>query len=141
MATYTGTAPSTIFRGGGSRTSTTAVNEFGYWASLFRGINWWTLVPDTGKVFLTGGISSGSSRSLGALAADGSLGVVYAPSANPGINMSKMRGSTLARWYDPTTGTFTSVAGSPFPNSGTHSFPKPGKHSDGTDDWVLVLTA
>ena len=124
-----------------SSLTSTVVTEFVFWASLFRGINWWTLVPDSGNMFLTGGISSGTNLSLGALAADGSLGVVYAPSANPRVDMSKMRGNTLARWYDPTAGTFTSVEGSPFPNSGTHSFPNPGKHSDGSHDWVLVLTA
>lgn len=119
--------------------ATTGVTEMGYWASLFRSINWWTLVPDTANTFLTGGFSSGATLSLGAVAADGSLGVVYAVSTNPVVAMTKMRGTTTARWYDPTTGTFTS-AGS-FPNTGSQTFTLPSAHADGNSDYALVLAA
>ena len=116
--------------------------EVGYWASLFKGLPWSTLAPDTTNRFLTGGSSSGKTRAFAGLASNGSLGVIYAPVNGPiRINMAKMRAPATARWYDPTTGRFTTIGGSPFPNSGIQSFPSPGKHSDGTDDWVLVLTA
>jgi hypothetical protein len=122
-----------------SHLSTTAVTEFGHWASMFQGINFQTLVPDTGNAFLTSGISSGTTLSLAALAADGSLGVVYCPSTNPVIAMSKMRGTTTARWYDPTAGSFASIGS--FSNSGSHTFTLPSAHSDGNSDYALVLTA
>ena len=122
--------------------STTAVAELGYWASLFKGLPWSTLTPDTTNSFLTGGFSSGTTKAFAGLAADGSLGVIYAPVNGPLlINLARMRAPATVRWYDPTTGRFTTVGASPFPNSGTQSFPNPGKHADGTDDWVLVLTA
>jgi Putative collagen-binding domain of a collagenase len=50
-----------------------------------------------------------------------------------------MAGSTTARWFDPTNGTFTSISGSPFANTGSHSFTPPGNNSAGDADWVLVL--
>jgi hypothetical protein len=122
--------------------STTAVAEVGYWESLFTGLAWSTLIPDTTNSFLTGGYSSGTTRAFAGLASNGSLGVIYAPVNGPiQVNMAKMRGSTTARWYDPTAGTFSTVGGSPFPSSGMYSFSNPGNHSDSTDDWVLVLTA
>jgi len=122
--------------------STTAVTEVTYWRSLFGGLGWSTLVPDSTNIFLTGGFSSGKTKAFAALASDRSLGVIYAPVDGPiQVNMAKMRSSTTARWYDPTAGTFTAVGGSPFPNSGERSFKNPGKHRDGADDWVLILTS
>jgi hypothetical protein len=48
--------------------------------------------------------------------------------------------TTSARWYDPTTGAFTAISGSPFANSGTRAFSPPAaNHADGFSDWVLVL--
>ena len=46
-----------------------------------------------------------------------------------------------ARWFDPTNNTYTTVSGSPFANSGTHTFTTSGNNSAGSPDWVLVLTA
>jgi hypothetical protein len=54
--------------------------------------------------------------------------------------MTKLAGSATARWYDPTTGTFAPVQGSPLGNSGSVVLaPPPGTHGDGHSDWVLVL--
>jgi len=51
-----------------------------------------------------------------------------------------MSGSSFARWYDPTTGASTPIAGSPFPNAGAQAFTPPAApHADGSRDWVLVL--
>jgi hypothetical protein len=55
--------------------------------------------------------------------------------------MTCMSGSTRARWYDPTNGTYRSVAGSPFANTGTMQFVPPGSNNGGDGDWVLVLEA
>ncbi len=122
--------------------STTAVTQMGYWAAMFRGLNWWTLLPDTANTFLTSGFSSGVTLALAARAADGSLGVVYAPVNGPlVIDMTKMRGTTIARWYDPTAGTYAVDAASPLSNTGTHSFTSPAAHADTNRDYALVLTA
>ena len=41
--------------------------------------------------------------------------------------------------YDPTTGEYITVGGSPFANTGIRQFTPPGKNHDGDGDWVLVL--
>jgi len=55
--------------------------------------------------------------------------------------MSTLSGVAVARWYDPTTGEFIDVSGSPFANTGNRQFAPRGKNHDGDDDWVLVLEA
>lgn len=45
----------------------------------------------------------------------------------------------MTRWFDPSGGTYTPVAGSPFKNSGTRDFTPPANNSDGDGGWVLVL--
>ena len=75
-----------------------------------------------------------------ALSTDGSLGLAYLPAnATLTVNMAKMRGPTLARWFDPTAGTYTTIA-TGMANSGTHSFTPPATNSGGGTDWLLVLT-
>jgi Putative collagen-binding domain of a collagenase len=46
-----------------------------------------------------------------------------------------------AKWFDPTNGTLQTVAGSPFPNQGSHDFTTPGDNSRGDPDWVLLFQA
>ena len=71
---------------------------------------------------------------------DGSLAVAYLPSVRTiTIDMSKLAGSTEARWYDPTNGTYSAVPGSPFANTGSKQFTPPGNNGAGDEDWVLVL--
>ena len=50
-----------------------------------------------------------------------------------------LAGPAAARWYDPSRGTFTTVEGSPLPNTGERAFTPPGHNGDGDGDWVLVL--
>jgi hypothetical protein len=50
-----------------------------------------------------------------------------------------MRGLTNASWFDPTNNTLSTIAGSPFGNTGTQDFTTPGNNGDGDPDWVLVL--
>jgi hypothetical protein len=55
------------------------------------------------------------------------------------VQLTSLRGAVTARWYDPSNGTFTTIAGSPFANSGAVAFTTPGSNSVGDPDWVLVL--
>jgi hypothetical protein len=74
---------------------------------------------------------------------DGATLIAYVPHAHSGsvtIDMTKLRGMTVQRWYDPTTGTYQS-AGPNLPNTGTHAFTPPAAHPDGSRDWVLRLDA
>ncbi|MBL8199385.1 MAG: hypothetical protein JNK40_00300, partial [Chromatiales bacterium] len=46
-----------------------------------------------------------------------------------------------ARWFDPLSATYSTVAGSPFAATGSRAFLPPGNNSAGAGDWVLVLEA
>jgi hypothetical protein len=75
-----------------------------------------------------------------ALTSDGTLMIAYLPSARPiTVDMSKLAGPVTARWYDPTSGTYSLVGGSPLPNAGIRHFQPAYKNSVGDADWVLVL--
>jgi hypothetical protein len=85
---------------------------------------------------------SGNTHVTAARSSDGSLVVVYLPSTRTvTVDMSKLSGATRARWYDPTSGTYTDVSGSPFANSNMKQFTPPGTNGAGDGDWVLVLEA
>ena len=133
---------------------TTGVVEFGYCRALFKSRSWHSLVPDQGHILVTAGNGtfwSGGSPSSGisendyvtaASSPDGKLALVYIPTARTiTVNLARLSGAITARWYDPTAGTYQSIAGSPFPNSGSQVFVTPGAHADGAGDWVLVLEA
>lgn len=109
--------------------------------ALFESKSWWTLVPDTGNTLLTAGYGTAAYRAVAALSADTSFGIIYTP-ANVGmtVDMSKFAGpNVIARWFDPTDGSYAAVSGSPFAASGTHVFTPTGSNSESDDDWVLLL--
>ena len=127
---------------------TPGVQQLEYMRSLFKSIAWYDLVPDQGHTLVTSGYGTFSAQGVegtddyvtAARTPNGRLGIAYLPqSTTLTVNMSKMRGPTTARWYDPTTGTYTAIG--TIPNRGTHSFTSPADHSDGSDDWVLLLQA
>ena len=109
--------------------------------SLLRSFAWWTLVPDTGNRLLTSGASSGADRAVAARASSGAFALLYTPSIRTlTVDMAQLGGPHVrARWYDPTSGAFTTIAGSPFAASGTRSFAPAGGNASGLGDWVLVL--
>ncbi len=130
-----------------------STREFGYETNLFASRSWCNLVPDQSHTVVTSGYGTYDASTIyhytsnyvaTARASDGSLIISYIPvrssSTNPTVDMTKLSGTATARWYDPTTGTYQTITGSPFANSGSHQFSPPsGNHTDGTSDWVLVL--
>ncbi len=112
---------------------------------FFAPLDWMDLVPDNpsgNKNLLLSGFGSDGSDNyvLGAVTPDGHLGLAYFTfSTNVTVDMTKMAGTTRAQWFDPSSGTYASVSGSPFPNTGTATFMPPGKTSDNSLDWVLLL--
>jgi Protein of unknown function (DUF4038)/Putative collagen-binding domain of a collagenase len=113
-------------------------------------VDWEDLVPDTSHSLVTSGYGScptvgstiGVSCVTDAETPDQTLALAYDPQGNTiTVDLSQMAGSTTARWLDPADGDFTSISGSPFPNSGSQSFISPGTNSAGDHDWVLVLQA
>jgi hypothetical protein len=117
---------------------------------LFEPRQWWNLIPDQSHTVLTAGY--GTYSDSGALGAndyataartpDGSLVMAYLPTLRTAtVDLTALGGAVTASWYDPIDGSFQSIAGSPFANTGTHNFTPPGSHGDGSADWVLVLEA
>jgi hypothetical protein len=126
-------------------------------ARLLDPMPWYRLVPSglpgMPTLVTAGGGTYGSWSHAGSLgghdyvvaAADpqGAALVAYVPSTHAGsltVTLAPMAGASFARWYDPTTGTSTPIAGSPFPNTGPQTFTPPAApHADGSRDWVLVI--
>jgi Protein of unknown function (DUF4038)/Putative collagen-binding domain of a collagenase len=119
--------------------STTMVTELMYWADLLRQIDWETLAPDTTNTFLTSGIGADPTISKAALDPAGHLGIVYACGADPQVDMTHMAGSTLARWWNPVTGEFSTIG--TYDNTGSQTFTRPASHPIEGRDYVLVLEA
>jgi hypothetical protein len=121
------------------------------WGSFFNSIPFYNLAPDQSHGFVTGGFGNPSGNNTGniqtddyvtsATSSDGTLGVVYLPSAAKSIsvNMAQFSGKVGAQWFDPTSGIRTPVSGSPFSNSGSQLFAAPGTNSSGDSDWVLLF--
>ena len=55
--------------------------------------------------------------------------------------MSRFSGEMSARWFNPASGSYSQIAGSPFANSGSMDFSTPGDNGTGMNDWVLILEA
>jgi chitodextrinase len=112
--------------------STPGVTQIGYWKTLMTSLKWWTLVPDQTNSFATSGATTAASS------ADGSLGMAYLQTGGSvTINMARLNGTITSKWFDPTTGASTTIG--TYSNTGSQQFTAPAAHSDGTDDWVLLL--
>ena len=133
-----------------SHLDTTGMQQLMYFKNFFSLRRWYSLVPDQSHTLLTAGYGtyttrgnvSDSDHATAARTPDGTLAVVYTPVSHTlTIVMNNFSSRVTARWYDPTANTFRAIAGSPFPNIGTHKFTTPGNNSAGDSDWVLVLEA
>ena len=113
-----------------------------------RSIRWWGLVPsglNGMRTLVTNRVNVDSTATYIAASAtkDGSLLVAYVPpdfSGTVSIDMTALSKTSYGYWFDPTSGKYVAIAGTPFPNKGNREFPTPGKNSKGENDWVLVLT-
>ncbi len=127
---------------------TAGATQIGYMKSLFESRAWYNLVPDQDHsvltaghgTFTTTGSVNDSDYATAARTPDGTLVMVYIPTPRTlTVDMSKLRGTAAARWYDPVNGTYLQIDGSPFLNGGARIFTPPGTNSGGSGDWVLVL--
>ena len=108
--------------------------------NLLRSRAWWKLEPDYGTLIVSGQ-STEENFSPGAVAADRSFALVYFP-AGQALNLNMAAFADLhvvARWYDPVSGDYTAVAGSPFSSAGIQTLVRADKNAGGSHDWVLVL--
>lgn len=115
--------------------------------TFINSYRWWELVPSglggmKELVNAGGGVPSGEDYVAAAATPDGRLLLAYIPPAHIGsvtIDMTVLRSRARAQWFDPASGQYTLLEGSPFSNTGTHMFTPPGANSRGEGDWVLVL--
>jgi hypothetical protein len=71
---------------------------------------------------------------------DGTFAVVYIPSGRTvSIDMTKLSKRAVARWYDPTAGSYSGAFGQPLPDTDLRQFTTPGRNRAGDADWVLLL--
>jgi len=138
-----------------SNLDTLGAVQFGYFGKFFTPLAWWNLVPDQSHQFVvsgngipytnlsitsaTGTVSTDTYLTAG-LTSDGTLGVVYMPTVRSiSVNLALFSAQVIVQWFDPSTGVYTPVLGSPFANSGSQVFTPPGNDSDGNGDWVLLF--
>jgi hypothetical protein len=124
--------------------------QLGYLVRLFAGRAWYRLVPDQTHKIVTSGYGTFSSTGevesndyvTTAAAPDGTLMISYLPDGGTiSVDTARFAGPVHAQWYDPSSGTYRPITGSPFPRSRGVNFTPPGKNAAGDPDWVLVLTA
>lgn len=118
--------------------------QMAYLQALFKPRAWYDLVPDQdGSVVTDGrGKFGGFDYASAARTSDGKLMLAYLPDKRSiTVDMTKLSGPVYAKWYDPASGKFQEIAGSPLANQGKKQFSSPGKNADGpgNEDWVLVL--
>ncbi len=118
--------------------------------SFFESRAWYNLVPDQTHATLTAGYGTFSSKgtiddndyAAAARTPDGRLAIAYSPTIRSlTIDMTRLSGPVAARWFDPSNGAYSEIAGSPFSNTGSRDFTPSGNNHDGDGDWVLVLEA
>jgi hypothetical protein len=124
--------------------------QVGYLTKLLAGRRWFRLVPDQahkivtagyGKLSTTGNVGS-SNYVTTAASRDGTLAISYLPTQGRiTVDLARFAGRVRGRWYDPSSGKYSGVPGSPFRNAKSAQFTTPGKNGDGDQDWVLVLSA
>ena len=127
-----------------------------FFSDLFRKRPWWNLTPDWTRTFLIATTLSGGSEiendnyTMAAFdTANGKLGIVYCTAIQTvTINLAKMSEPVTVHWYDPTTGNYTNISGSPFANTASHQFTTPAivhteintdNSAETSNDWVLVV--
>jgi len=115
--------------------------------AFFEALPWERLVPagvsTRGPEPIASGQRWGRKHIAAAATTEGDLLVVYVPPAGDGarafaVDLSRMRGASTGRWYDPSTGAFVPLAGS-LPRSAAVEVETPGKNGGGANDWVLVI--
>jgi Protein of unknown function (DUF4038)/Putative collagen-binding domain of a collagenase len=147
---YTWQLPRGWLFGWRSYLDTPGVIQLGHMKNLFALRRWYDLVPDQAHLVVTDGYGTPAPLGTGSVTtdtyltaartSDGALVIAYMPTIRMiSVAMSALSGTAAARWYDPTTGEYITVGGSPFANTGIRQFTPPGKNHDGDGDWVLVL--
>jgi Putative binding domain, N-terminal/Putative collagen-binding domain of a collagenase len=110
--------------------------------------SWWELTPDQTHSIVTSGYGTVPTANTDptlsnycTTAANGYVSLTYCPQhTSLTVDMSKFAAGVTGRWYDPSSGSFITIPGGPFQNSGSRDFTMPGDNANGDPDWLLLLT-
>jgi Protein of unknown function (DUF4038)/Putative collagen-binding domain of a collagenase len=149
---YTWKLPSGWLSSWRSKLDTPGAMQLSYMKNLFVPRKWYDLIPDQQHTVVTNGYGTPAAFGTGSVTtdtyaaaartSDGALVIAYLPTIRAiTVDMSKLAGTTVARWYDPSSGNFVNVSGSPVSNTGIREFRPIGQNHVGDGDWVLVLEA
>lgn len=89
--------------------------------------------------FVRAGIGEGEVKAASGYS--GSAAIAYFPNSRPvTVDTTVLAGAASVKlsWYDPTTGTYTTISESE-PATVNRSIVIPGAHQDGSDDWILLV--
>ena len=123
--------------------------QMAYVKALFEPRAWFELVPDQAHKVVTAGYGTfdgaptpgnhfnmTSDYVTAGRTPDGSLVLAYMPTFRPITAVwtwASCAGALTAQWYDPSSGRYSMIEGSPFANSGSHAFIPPLHNADGDD--------
>src|SRR5262245_11155377 len=94
-----------------------------YLVTFFEPRAWYSLAPDTSHIVVTAGYGTYAETGYvadnnfltAARTPDGKLVVIYTPIIRTfTVDMTKLSAAATTRWFDPSTGSYVAVAGSPF---------------------------
>ena len=130
-----------------NRLNTPAQQQLLHVKNLYSTRRWYHLIPDFAHVVATAGYGTcpagaewgynlaNATCTTTARTSDGTLIITYMERRRAiTINMTKLSAPAKAQWFNPQNGAYTTIAGSPFANSGSKVFMPPE-----SGDWVLVL--
>jgi hypothetical protein len=110
-----------------------------YLHDFFAARPWWKLVPDYDSLLVTGGRGTiGTTTYVTAAASvDGTWAVAYIFDGRQiNVDLARLASPVSARWFDPSSGTYSDIAGSPFESGGQQALDPPG-----ASEAVLLLEA
>jgi hypothetical protein len=122
------------------------------WKNFFTSIPWWELVPDQTHLIGTSGYGNpaftglfgGDNYITLAATQSGRCAVAYfshGRSQSLRVDMASFADGVTAQWFDPTNGSYSTISGSPFSNTGSRAFTPKERNGAGDPDWVLLLKA
>jgi hypothetical protein len=120
--------------------------------ALYSSLSWWLMRPSgtamdyCGRTLIVSGVGSGSNKITSSMSSDGNQLLAYVPPTGSSKTTfsvdfrSLSAGSKSARWWNPTTGTYSDATPSTVTNAlSSQSFTTPGDNGTGQNDWMLVV--
>lgn len=131
--------------------------ERGYAYTLFQAVSWWRMLPSgtatahAGRTLVVSGAGSGDTTISSCIMDNGSLMLAFVPRTSQtatttfSMDLRGMSGTVRTRWWNPTTGVFTTAGAGSYANTlSAQSFTTAGANGStdsvngqGSNDWLL----